>query len=193
MYIPDSIFIHYKLILLALIVIICVVFIYLRYRKKRFARKIKRQVKRISYDHIENVILDGGPDDYAQFDYLLLTDKGIVILDIKDYAGHIFGADKINEWTQIINRRSYKFANPFFELSHKIELVKGINKDINVSGLILFTDEADFPKGCPDSVIALKTLKDNYVKLITKETPELMQRNWDRIKEKISANSQFTR
>ena len=189
MHIPDQIITNYKLILFTLVIILIILFIYIRYQKKSFSLKIKKQLKRMSYDYIENIVLDDGLDQYAQFDYVLLTENGVIVLDIKDYSGHIFGADKIDEWTQIIQRKSYKFANPFFELSHKIELLKNINKEISVNGLILFADEADFPKGCPDKVISLKDLKDNYSKLTKQKIPVAMQKPWVQIKEKIMGNT----
>jgi len=189
MIILDQIIMHYKVLLLALVVIFIAFFVYYRYRKNRFSIKTHKQLKRISYDIISNVVLDNGLDQYAQFDYLLLTEQGIIVLDVKNYEGHIFGADKIDEWTQIINRKSYKFDNPFFELSHKIELLKEINKSINISGLLLFTDDADFPKGCPTNVTNLKQLKDIYPKIVKQEIPVAMQGPWKEIKNKIISNN----
>ena len=190
MSILDQITTHYKLLLLALVVIFIVFFIYFRYRKNRFSRKIHKQLKCMSYDMITNIVLDNGLDQYAQFDYLLLTQQGVIVLDVKNYAGHIFGADKIDEWTQIIDRKSYKFANPFFELGHKIELLKEINKSIDISGLLLFTDDADFPKGCPDNITNVKMLKDSYPKLAKQEIPIAMQGPWGEIKNKITSTMQ---
>lgn len=176
---------HYKLILVLLSVLTVAALFYRWYYKNCFSLKTRKLVKKISYDYLENATLDSGLDQYAQFDYILLTDKGILVVEVKNYSGHIFGANKIDEWTQIINRKSYKFANPFFEMSHKIELLRDISHEVHVNGLILFTDEADFPKGCPESVIKLAYLKDHYRKLTKQAVPTGMQKTWDLIKRQV--------
>jgi len=181
----DPFIIPYKLLLILFIAIIIGGIFYKIYCKNRFVLKTRKQVKNISYDYIENAILDNGVDQYAQFDYLVLTQLGILVIEIKDYSGHIFGAEKIDEWTQIIDRKSYKFSNPFFDLDYKIELLKDLNKELRIDGVILFTDEADFPKGCPDNVINLKNLKDHYSKLGKQDIPAIFQGPWGVIKEKI--------
>lgn len=181
----DSMIIPYKVILIFIITILISILFYRIYCKNRFALKTRRQVRRISYDFMQNVTLDNGVDQYAQYDYLALTQQGILIIESKNYAGHIFAAEKIDEWTQIIDRKSYKFTNPFFELDRKVELLRSLNKELKIDGLILFTDEADFPKGCPEKIINLKNLKDEYCKLSKQDLPAGFKKSWDDVKEKI--------
>ena len=181
----DPIVTHYKLIILIVVIAVTGIVFYKFYQNNRFRLKTKKCIGRISYDFVHNVTLDNGVDQYAQFDYIALTQNGVVVIDVKNYSGHIFGAEKIDEWTQIINKKSYKFDNPFFDIEHKLELLKDINKDINITGLILFTDEADFPKGCPDNVISLKDLKTRFAAVKKRDVPAISLKMWEQIKNNI--------
>lgn len=158
------------------------IFIFMRLKKNAFRRKVKRAIKKISCDYIADIPLDMGEDHYAYFDYILLYRQGIMALEIKDYAGHIYASDKINEWTQVINRKSYKFKNPFFILEQKIDLIKEIIPDQPITVVIIFTEQADFPKGRPDNVLLISELYKHYGKANANDAPADIMANWNQLK-----------
>jgi hypothetical protein len=130
--------------------------------KPNTQRAIRRALKKISYDSVYSVSLDLGGEHFAYFDYIAVIDGGFLVIDLKDYAGHIFAADKIDMWTQIQNRKSYQFVNPTFELQNKIELLKLKLQHHHITGIVVFTDHADFPKGQPDNVLLVKELRQCF-------------------------------
>jgi len=158
------------------------IFIFMRLKKGAFRRKVKRVIKKISCDYISDIPLDMGEDQYAYFDYILLYRQGIMALEIRDYAGHIYASDKINEWTQVINRKSYKFKNPFFSLERKIDLFKEIIPDQPITAVIIFTDQADFPKGRPENVFLINELYKHYGKANANDAPAAIMANWNQLK-----------
>ena len=167
-------------------IIILLVIALFWYRKNNLKLRIKHIVKKISFDYLEDVIIDNGAEQYAQYDYIVLNDNGIIVLDIKNYAGNIFAAEKINEWTQVIDRNSYMFRNPFFDLSQKLDLLRNDVADLELSALIVFTDKAFFPKGRPDSVLTLNELKERFT-MRSKKIPDEWRTQWAAFKRSLEA------
>jgi hypothetical protein len=178
-----------QIMTLALLVILTGVGLFFIYRwivKDRYLKKVNRIVKKISSDYCKDISIDLGGEQYAFFDYLLLSRLGIVALEIKNFSGHIYGASAINEWSQIIGCKSYKFTNPFFDLQQKIDVLKQVVPEQEISGIILFTEQADFPKGRPDNVMQVNELIGFFGKAskADESTPNL--RGWNQLKSHLT-------
>ena len=61
-----------------------------------------------------------GENDFSQIDLVLATKQGIVVFEVKDYKGWLFGAGNHNNWTQVLayRRRKYRFYNPIKQKSY---------------------------------------------------------------------------
>ncbi len=164
--------------LLCLLLLVGIYFMSRSFINNSQKRSTKRIVNKISGAHLQEVPLDMGEDQYAYFDYILLRKDGILVLEFKDYAGHIYASEQINEWTQVIGSKSYKFANPFFELERKVELLRQVIGNEKIDTVILFTDKADFPKGRPQNVLLLKELKNIFSKTKASDISEAGMIMW---------------
>lgn len=171
------------LLIIAVVVMTLVVLLFIRWMNKdKFKKKTRRIIKKISCDYLSDISLDLGEEQYAFFDYVLLYKQGIMAVETRDYSGHIFASDKINEWTQIIDRKSYKFDNPFFSMEHNIELLKRVIPDQSITGVILFNDLADFPKGRPDNVMRINELYKHHGKANANDAAADVMSNWNQLK-----------
>ena len=177
---------EHVLIVAVSLVSIFVLFLLVRlWRRYQSKRKIRNMIKKISYDFVEDVEIDEGLDQYAHFDFICLGKQGVHIFSVKNYAGHIFAADEINEWSQILDRKSYKFPNPGFELSHGVELLKTMT-DLEVTGYNIFSDAADFPKGQPDNVILCADIFEFFGKMNRRNMSEPVLIDWQKLKQKLA-------
>jgi hypothetical protein len=116
----------------------------------------------ISFDRIEGLIIPSADEGEILVDHLLLTAKGLLILEVKDNQGIVFGGDKLQDWTVINNERRYTFSNPQPALYDRIAAVRQIVREVPVAGRILFLDGADFTKGVPDLVTNLAELVSEF-------------------------------
>ncbi len=116
----------------------------------------------ISFDRIEGLIIPSADEGEILVDYLLLTAKGLLILEVKDNQGIVFGGDKLQDWTVINDERRYTFTNPQPALYDRIAAVRQIVREVPVAGRILFLDGADFTKGVPDLVTNLAELVSEF-------------------------------
>jgi hypothetical protein len=116
----------------------------------------------ISFDHIDALVIPSADEGEIHVDKLVLTSKGLLILEIKDVQGTVFGSDKMQDWTVIAEDRRYTFSNPQPALYDRIAAVRQIVRQVPVSGRILFLDGAEFTKGVPKMVCNLEELVADF-------------------------------
>ncbi|MCH9693068.1 MAG: NERD domain-containing protein [Gammaproteobacteria bacterium] len=139
----------------------------------------------ISFDRIEGLVIPSADEGEIMVDYLLLTSQGLLILEIKDVEGIVFGGDKMQDWTVISNERRYTFSNPQPPLYDRIAAVRQIVRQVPVAGRILFLDGAEFTKGVPGLVCNLQELLSEFGepdKNAAKFKVEAFKPHWDLIR-----------
>ena len=119
---------------------------------------LEHAIQEISFDCIEGLIIPNADEGEILVDYLLLTSNGLLILDVKDVQGTVFGGDKLQDWTVITDKRRFTFSNPQPSLYDRIAAVRQIVREVPVAGRILFLDGAEFSKGVPDLVSDITSL-----------------------------------
>jgi len=123
---------------------------------------LQRALAEIAYERIENLVIPSADEGEIQIDQLLLTSQGLLILEIKDVRGTVFGSDKMSDWAVIAEDRRFTFPNPQPALYDRIAAVKLIVREVPVEGRVLFLDGADFTKGVPSLVCGLEELVQEF-------------------------------
>lgn len=123
-----------------------------------------------------------GEEAEIQLEYALLCPRGIVIINLKDIAGNVFGSDAMKEWAVITGKSRFGFSNPQYGLFDRIAAVKALLPGVPVTGFIAFGSQASFTKGIPSHVI-------KFDELVAELTQELAQSDapaytdaWDKLK-----------
>lgn len=118
-------------------------------------------LKRLGALHVRNLIVPDGVGGTIQTDFLVLMRGGVLVLDVKNYRGVLFGAENAPLWSQMIKSRSYKFANPLPENVFRVQSVQHLLPGVPVIGRVVFTRDAQFPREMPRGVSMLDTLLDD--------------------------------
>ena len=158
---------------------------WLWYRARHGGDRLKKVLADISHDRIDGLVILNGDDGEIQIDHLLLTTQGLLIVDIKDAVGTVFGSDKMKEWAVISEERRYSFSNPQEALYDRIAAVRHIVRQVPVAGRILFNDGAEFTKGVPSMVSDLDQLAAEFGepdKDAAKFKIEAFKPHWDLIR-----------
>ncbi len=144
---------------LPLAAVVVLFILWLVYRRF-FARgtPFERALGEISFERIEALVIPSADEGEIQVDQLLLTSQGLLVLDVKDVQGAVFGGDKMQEWAVISDQRRYTFPNPQPALYDRIAAVRQIVREVPVEGRILFLEGAEFTKGIPALVTNLDDL-----------------------------------
>jgi hypothetical protein len=139
----------------ALLLLIGLFFWWLRAR-----RSLPRRLKQASIDRLANILVPDGDGGEIHIQHALLTARGVVIIDIKEVSGNVFGSDSMQDWTVISEKRRFTFSNPQPALYDRLAAVRRLIAEIPVTGFIAFTQNAEFTKGRPTNVIPLDELLD---------------------------------
>ena len=126
------------------------------------AESLESAIAEISFDRIEGLIIPSADEGEILIDYLLLTSEGLLILEVNDAQGIVFGGNKLQDWTVINNNRRYTFSNPQPALYDRIAAVREIVRQVPVAGRILFLDGAQFTKGVPDLATGVADLVTDF-------------------------------
>lgn len=149
--------------LLPALAVLLLLLTWLLYRFIRNRRNsLRRALREISFERIEGLIIPSADEGEIQIDQLLLTSQGLLIVDIKDVQGTVFGSDKMQDWAVISDERRYTFSNPQPMLYDRIAAVRQVVRQVPVAGRILFLDGAEFTKGVPGLVCTLEELVEEF-------------------------------
>ena len=143
------------------VLILLLVWLLIRYRRGRSSR-LEQVIDTISYDRVRNLVIPNTDGGEILIDQLVLTSQGLLILEIKDVEGAVFGSDKMQDWTVIGANRRYTFTNPQHGLYDRIAAVRAVVRQVPVAGRIVFLEGAEFTKGTPGLVATLDQLLEEF-------------------------------
>ncbi len=145
-------------------------------------------------EEIKDVIIPDGIGGLLEIEHLVLTEQGLLLIETYPMSGNLFGADTIDLWTQIIDGRSYKFANPLRHIRTSRQAVKVLVPKIPIFCRVIFNDHSVFPKGKPDEVSVLTTLSDDMMHINSSPSIAIESKQaWDKIMRIARKNGQAVR
>lgn len=121
--------------------------------------------------HLLNNITVPSQSGTTQIDHILISTKGVFVIETKDYSGWIFGAENSKQWTQVIYRIKNKFQNPIHQNYKHVKTIQNLLDFLpkeKIHSIVVFTGDADFKTAVPDNVIYLDQLVD-YIKFYSDE------------------------
>lgn len=156
-------------------------------RRMRIARTLA--VTSCGFDHLRDVLVPDGIGSNLHVDFLLLTARGVVVIDLRDIAGNIFGGDQMTEWTVMHGAQRFTFTNPQTGLYDRIAAVRALAQNLPVEGRIVFTGRGRFPKGLPRHTLMLESLPAEFPASDHQAMSVLLERwmpAWSTIKKSVA-------
>ncbi len=157
------------------------------YRQFRARKLLRAAVTGGSSEHLIDVLVPDGMGGGFHVDYLLLTPRGVVVIDLRDVKGNIFGGDQMAEWTVMDGAQRFTFTNPQSALYDRIAAVKAVTGDLPVEGRIVFTRRGKFPKGLPKWTVMLDALRPEFAtpEFEAAEAAAQYKEGWQRLKDAV--------
>jgi hypothetical protein len=160
------------------------------YGRRSRRRALLTRLGRIAFEAAHQVLVPDGMGGFIHIDHLLLTPRGVLVLDTRRVAGLIFGGDQMSDWTVMGRSRRYTFDNPQPALYDRIAAVKALVGEVPVEGRLLFSNVGKFTKGIPKWVLMLDGIEVQFpvVDQGMKASPAFAQYSeaWARPKKRIA-------
>src|ERR687897_1280689 len=153
------------------------------YRQYSTRKALIGAVTAAGSDHLADVLVPDGMGGWFHLDFVLLTPGAILVIDMRDVGGNIFGGDQMTEWTVMDGAQRFTFANPQGALYDRIAAVKAIAGEVPVEGRIVFTRRGKFPKGLPKWTLMIDSLKSEFPAAV--EQGNLYEEAWRKVKSAV--------
>ena len=78
-----------------------------------------------------DLIIKKNNNEFSQIDLVLVTSEGIIVIEVKDYSGWIYGSGNNTNWTKVLSygKKKYKFYNPIKQnQNHIVQLRKKLKQ-----------------------------------------------------------------
>ncbi len=133
-----------------------------RWRHSRARRRVVKAVESIAVAALRDIVLPDGSGSHLHLDFLLITGRGLLVVDLRDVTGVVFGGEHMHEWTVMNGITRSTFLNPLEAMYDRVAAVRLLAGDAPVEGRVVFTDRGRFPKGRPPHVTQLGSLAAEY-------------------------------
>ena len=168
----------------AALLLLCIATLLVLLRLTAVRRGVTRTLRVISDRLIRDVVVPDGVGGFVPVDALVLRDRKLYVLDIRDVEGAVFGSEKMDIWTAMGKHSRYQFNNPLRPMHDRVAAVKYLVPGIEVLPRILFTSRGHFPKGRPEGVQLLEEFAQPLLRVRPKKPVELdavTQETWNKI------------
>jgi Nuclease-related domain len=176
-------------VMLGILIGVAVTLLWRWYGRRRERLRRKRRIEAVSIDHLRNVAVPDGSGGLLHIDYVLLTVRGVLLLDVRDVVGNVFGSDPMIEWTVMHTGRRQTFPNPQGPLYDRIAALKAIVGDLPIEGRVMFGSGSSFPKGLPRLTLREESLEAEFPlgdRTQAEQLIEVWKSDWQRLRETLS-------
>jgi hypothetical protein len=153
------------LLIVAIFTVIILVLLLINICKVSPRHQMATILKPYILDEIKDVIVPDGIGGLLEIEHLILMEQGLLLIETYPMSGNMFGAETIDQWTQIINGRSYKFANPLRHIRTSRQALMILAPNIPIFCRVVFNADSIFPKGKPNEVSVLSSLPDDLLNI----------------------------
>lgn len=144
-----------------------------------------------------NCYIPNRSGDKTELDIIMISTKGVYVVENKNYSGWIFGDEDSKNWCETLNGKKYFFYNPIKQnKSHikNLEKVLNIGQDKYIS-LITFNANANLKKvtaNSPDLYVKPYDQLKNFIKEQEKKPDRLTHDDIERIYEILLPGTQLS-
>jgi hypothetical protein len=118
--------------------------------------------RRIASQRLDDVLIDDGLDGEIHLEHVLLTPRGILVVDLRNVDGALFGSERMDQWTVLDGKRRYTFGNPLEPLFARINAVRNLTGDVPVTGRVVLSGRVEFAGGAIERVCELRELEEEF-------------------------------
>ncbi|MDE6298041.1 MAG: NERD domain-containing protein [Muribaculaceae bacterium] len=110
---------------------------------ERQVSKLLRSLKKKDYIVINDLLLSSPNGKSIQIDHVVVSNRGIFVIETKSHAGRITGGEHSQNWQQHFSSGSKNFYNPLLQNAAHIRILRRILPDVDENlfiSMIAFTE-----------------------------------------------------
>ena len=135
-------------------------------------------LRKIAWRRLADVVIPDDVDGEIHLDLVLLTAKGILVLEVRRATGTLFWGDQLEYWTLLDGRRRTQIRNPLPGLQAKRHAVHALAPRVPVSGRVLLLGTVSISGATPPGVVSAEQLLAEFPPHGRKPVPEALHSAW---------------
>jgi hypothetical protein len=163
-----------------------------RWQLRRRLQRREASITLVALAHVRNMLVADGNGGQLHLDWLLLTTRGLLLLDVRDVTGNVFGSEHMEHWTVMRGAGRNTFPNPLPTLLDRVAVLSRLVPQLGVTGRVVFTEGARFPKGVPVHCLRLDSLPAEFPVVDPGAAAALasaMSPPWERLLSQLTPNT----
>lgn len=139
-------------------------------------------LRRISWQRLEDVIIPDDVDGEIHLDLALLTDRGILLLEVRQASGTLFWGEQLEQWTVLDGARRTVLRNPLPALRARRHAVQALAPHVPVDARLLLAGPVQISGGTPPGLMLREELLIAFPARGKQRPAPALQQAWDALK-----------
>ena len=157
--------------------LVIAVLLYLRRR-----RSLGYLLRRISWEQLQDVVIPDDVDGEIHLDLALLTERGILVLEIRRASGTLFWGDQLERWTVLDGVRRKVLDNPLPGMRARRHAVHALTPRVPVDSRVLLVGDIEISGDRPPGVVLPRDLVVEFPMRGKQRPPAPLREAWDALK-----------
>jgi hypothetical protein len=145
----------------------------------RRRRTLEHMLRRIAWKQLTDVIIPDEVDGEIHLDLVLLTARGILVLDIRRASGTLYWGDQLERWTVLDGARRKVIDNPLPGMNARRHAVRALVSGVPVEGRVLLVGPIEASGGMPPGAMLPEGLVTEFPAHDRGPPPPALQAAWD--------------
>lgn len=139
---------------------------------------LDRLLRKIAWARLVDVIVPDDVDGEIHLDLVLLTPKGILVLEVRRGAGTLFWGEQLDFWTLLDGKRREQLRNPLPGLRARRHAVHALAPRVPVNGRVLLLGPVTISGASPPGVVTPEELASEFARPARGPVPPELAEAW---------------
>ncbi|MDE5848840.1 MAG: NERD domain-containing protein [Muribaculaceae bacterium] len=148
--------------------------------EKMVAKELAR-LRRKDYIVINDLMLPTSNGRTSQIDHVVVSTRGIFVIETKNHAGRISGAEHAQYWQQHLSSQSRTFYNPILQNRSHLRAVRRLMPKLDAelfSSMVVFTEAWRLDIKADEIIMERRFLPDRHIQRTLIPEEEVKKRWW---------------
>ncbi len=157
---------------------------------RRRERELRKTLRLIGAETLTSIVVPDGVDGEIQIDLVALTNRGLLVLEVKRVEGTVFGGVSVDSWTALTPRSRVAFNNPLDLLGRRMVALRTLfGDDVPVDGRVVLVGNVTLGADLPATVTTPATLLAEFApaaKRPDRAQVSAFYPHWDRLRQQAT-------
>ena len=150
-------------------------------RGEKMVAKDLARLRRKDYIVINDLMLPSSNGRTSQIDHVVVSTRGIFVIETKNHAGRISGGEHAQYWQQHLSSQSRSLYNPLLQNRSHLRAIRRLLPKMDArlfSSMVIFTEAWRLDINAEDIIIERSLLPDKHIKRTLIPELQVKKRWW---------------